>query len=107
MEMLIKRHIYSFRGNNHKLTTFFEVFVLRIIVNEEVINGNSDFWLYFFASNYPNAFDAETNMTLTELIEEKYTISKSISNYKGFCMALCTSEIWPKHPGFLLSPKEV
>jgi hypothetical protein len=37
----------------------------------------SDFWIYFFATNFPNALDCSTDITLSELIEEKYTVSKN------------------------------
>jgi len=48
---------------------------MRNLVDVEKTMEVSDFWIYFFAVNFPNAFDCDTEMSLVDMIEEKYSAS--------------------------------
>jgi len=61
---------------------------MRKIIKIEEIRENKNFWLYFFVSNFPESLDEDSDSTLTEIIQENYTISKGwvdklTKNYDG------------------------
>jgi len=53
---------------------------MRNLIDVEKTMAISDFWIFFFATNFPNALDCKTDRTLTEMIEEKYSVSRDWVN---------------------------
>ena len=58
---------------------------MRKIVQYDDVKENKDFWRYFFCVNFPCAEDKDSDMSLLEIIEEKYEISKKWQDeFTGF-----------------------
>ena len=53
---------------------------MRTLIDVEKTMEISDFWIYFFSINFPNALDCNSDVTLVEMIEEKYSVSKDWVN---------------------------
>ena len=45
---------------------------MRKIVQYDDVKENKDFWRYFFCVNFPCAEDKDSDMSLLEILEEKY-----------------------------------
>ncbi|WP_315122422.1 Imm19 family immunity protein [uncultured Clostridium sp.] len=58
---------------------------MRNIIDFESIKGNSNFWLLFFACNYPESFNEELEETLSEFLSEKFEFPKEfINSFTGY-----------------------
>lgn len=73
-----------------------------LICLEDIIN-NKDFWLYFFSTNFPNAYDEESNITLGEYINDKYNISKTWVNE----LTKYYKEVFDLNDGYVDEPKMI
>ncbi len=58
---------------------------MRKMIEYDEIKESQDFWRYFFCVNFPCAEDEDSNMSLLEIIEEKYVISREWQeSFTGF-----------------------
>lgn len=73
---------------------------MRKIVKYDDIKENKDFWRYFFCVNFPCAEDEDSDMSLLEIIEEKYDISKKWQDeFTGFYEG-----VFDKNDGYVNNP---
>lgn len=58
---------------------------MRNIIDFENIKDNSNFWLLFFACNYPESFDEELEETLSEFLSEKFEFpDEFVNSFTGY-----------------------
>ena len=55
------------------------------IVKFNEIKDNNNFWFMFFAYNFPLSLDQETDMSLTEIMEDNYSVDmRWIDDFTGY-----------------------
>lgn len=53
---------------------------MRNIVEFKVVKNKIDFWLYFLTNNFPEALDEQTDMTIADMILDKYYLEEEWIN---------------------------